>query len=56
MYRDQDRNPLVPGIRNAKQLLVAVAKTIPLLPPPPTRQLTPKEQKNAAKKAAKRKR
>ena len=46
--------PIVPEITNMRKLLVAVAKAIPELPPPAARQLTAKEQKNAAKKAKKR--
>ena len=56
MIYDEDRKPLIPGIKNTRELLVAIAKTIPELPPPPTRQLTAKEQKAAAKKAAKKRR
>ena len=56
MIHDEDRKPLLSGIKNTRELLVAIAKTIPELPPPPTRQLTAKEQKMAAKKAARKKR
>lgn len=56
MIHDEDRKPLISGIKNTRELLVAIAKTIPELPPPPTRQLTAKEQKNAAKKAARKRR
>ena len=56
MIHDEEHKPLIPGIKNTRELLVAIAKTIPELPPPPTRQLTAKEQKYAAKKAARKRR
>ena len=55
LYRDENHEPLVPGINNSHQLLVAIAKMIPLAQPP-KRELTAKEQKKAAKKASKKRR
>ena len=56
MIKNDKGEPIVPEITNMRKLLVAIAKTIPELPPPSARQMTAKEQKNAAKKAAKKRR